>query len=156
MGFNRCVVFEIFTLALPPNINIKNSFSMNKQIYFFVFSLLVFSGVNVFSNSTRSGWTIEEQIELLGDLGTGEARLFQAIQVKKTTDKLEIEFSESLNVISFEIVNETGKIVYEEVFDVNSKSKVNVYLDNWKPGTYNILFTNSAGKYLSGYFELDK
>jgi hypothetical protein len=129
---------------------------MNKQIYFFAFSLLVFSCANVFSSSTRSGWTIEEQIELLGDLGTGEARLLQSIQAKKTTGKLEIDFSESLNVISFEIMNETGEIVYAETRDVNNKSKVNVYLDNWEPGRYSIFFTNSAGKYLSGDFELDK
>jgi hypothetical protein len=82
---------------------------MNKQIYF----LCVCFANPLFSNSSETEKTIEEQIILFGYLEVGEARSQlqpQPIHVTKDNNKLEIEFTKPLNVVSVEITDEAGNL----------------------------------------------
>jgi hypothetical protein len=131
---------------------------MNKQIYFLISFLCVCFVNPLFSNSSEAEKTIEEQIILFGYLGVGEARSQlqpQPIQVTKDNDKLEIKFTKPLNVVSVEITDEAGNLIYVEDCNTNDENQVSIYLYGLEEGIYNVSFISETGGYLSGDFEVE-
>jgi hypothetical protein len=128
---------------------------MDKYFYLLMF-LFVFSTNSLFSNSTGTEKrTPEEEVELFGLLGTGDARNEQPIRVTNDNGRLEIKFTESLNVINLEIADESGNVIYTENYNTSTESQADVYLYGLEGGSYSISFVNEAGEYLSGDFDLE-
>jgi hypothetical protein len=127
---------------------------MSKHFYLLVF-LFIFSTNPLFSNSTETGRTPEEEIELFGSLGLGDARCTQPIRVTKGNSRLEIEFAGSLNVINLEIADESGNVIYTEDYNTFNESQTDIYLYGMEDGNYSISFTNETGEYLFGDFNLE-
>jgi hypothetical protein len=128
---------------------------MDKYFYLLA-SLFIFSTNSLFSNSTETEKrTPEETIELFGLLRIGDARNEQPIRVTNDNGRLEIEFSEALEVINLEIADESGSVIYTENYNTSIESQTDIYLYGLEGGNYSISFVNEAGGYLFGDFNLE-
>lgn len=130
---------------------------MKKLLFTVVILLLCGSFNKAYTHDNCSYQTIggseSSPIDLLGDLeNSGPRSLFPPIYLMQYPDYLEASFIGNLGLLTVSVYDELHTLVYYNTVDTSKESRSIIDISDFAEGEYSIKFTNSSGKYLSGYF----
>ena len=99
---------------------------------------------------------VEKQIELKGSLSEISPRsvFLKPIEATIGPSGLNVTFLSVVGIIDVKIYSESGSIVYLQSVNTQTQQYVSIDLFDWNNGRYKILFTNSTGRSMSGFFEI--
>ncbi len=132
-----------------------------KKVILLIFALLIYS-INGICSTAVSIYAITKanennKIDLSGNFPTtGTRSLFESIILMQYSGYLEATFYNNLATITVEILDDTNNVIYHDNINTNTQKDYQIFLSDYVNGYYHIVFTNSQGNYLKGYFVIQK
>jgi hypothetical protein len=121
---------------------------------------MFFLSSNVYSNLHRLDFSTnddEEAIALQGSFYNNPVKSasMYPIEVTKSSDWVTVSYLVNLNNINVTVTDGSGQLVYNNNVNPVSGGQLLINISNWTQGAYTITFTNAAGGYVYGMFEIE-
>lgn len=95
-------------------------------------------------------------IDIGGTMTSTGTRPFSVpVSAVNYSEYIEVTLPRFLGEISIRIYDEANDVVYEEIINASTQSRLLISTASLSMGTYRIEFTNSQGKYLEGDFVVE-